>query len=1340
MKHIKNSIKGSVYLLEHAGVPVALSTDFSEPIKNGSLCVDITNQDLYILRNNIWVKMGSGFNQDDWIPRQGTFINKPVYGDIEITDGIKFYSGQSSITFSDTQLLLEYSDNDGNTVVNNSLLLNRNIIIQKNDAILTTDTTSKDNFINKITTTISPGVQFSNSSNNIIESNLKFPTSFVNFNYNKLSGNINNEANFGIYNNSTLHINSNVSVNIFNGNSNNINISVEQSLPFSMLSNSYFNLRGRINGNNSTFNNNNNTYYDGYIQDSIINTNSFLNYQGHINYSYLLNNNYLYNLGHITGNNAGTFLGSASTTSLITQSTHVYNVGVLGAVQLNNLSNVTFFGKNTNIKASFTNDDLFINNNGYFLNNTSNKNTLINNNNSSFSSSGVYSQLNTSNENILINNDKITTTDSHYNFILNTYDLKLYGSNNLVYTPKILGGGFIGQIIGDNNVLFSLKPNIHHTIHSNVLTFGNIQSTSGVHIKDGNVIIGSVEIDSTLTTNNQIFGAKTLQNINHSGQINNIFLNVDEFIVPESNTVYLPYKFYSIYLGNYGMFNIGNITGNQFWNFPDKSGTVALLDDISSSIDSTTAGNGLSMNGIMVKLGGTLTEDTVIDGTNFNLTINVNDFIVNASTNTIILKTNNTENIIINNNGIGLNTIPNNINFGYIKSNLLTNSRIYQLPNKNGTIALEEDIPLIGDVNITNVQEGDFLVYNSASTSWINLDIPFLSGTNMVIDISYGDLYSLWTSSGLITGAYYRFDYQTIHKIPYTSTINYASVEKLIAFAIAPNKLDKLVWSPLYPQDIIYYRIDDRIVNESVEDTLLIDGETSGFVGFPYIPPPQTVDVAYIPTVMRPGRIYYREDTVARCSTPYDFRGVKFRRYKLKTPYELESGVKQYVDGTVMNTGDIVKVNGNIYMAKFLFTCSTSGGTLASDTTFFYNITSFLNNSLLNNNYVSPTPDTYIFADNRDTPYSSLILKVDNTDYVDLTTFNNTYVKSYNCHIENYIPAWLEQVTWEYYPNVIFRNYTNNINVGIFSENITIINSCNVDIDNYCKNMFISTYNSYLCQTKIGARCENIFIENVYVSAANSQTNYLYHTIGISNKNIINSKIANVSIGDKNLSLYMFATQDTRIGSQNQFTGLFGLTGGGEILQSKLGDFNTNVSYSHFTYNNYIGDKNNLIILPTASHDNVVGNNNSFISGIKSAVDSMEGVSVGGAFYENTIGNNNTSIVLAGFQNVVEDNVEGIFVSEYVSFNNSTFKSGSGYLTIDAGTNSLLGFIGTVFDYNRNILGSKTLTLNIQSINMNYLNFNMYDFSGGDTLVALRFVAYTDPSTYTTIAQRLYLT
>ncbi len=59
MIHIRNSKPDSIFLLEHEGIPNGLLTNFNETIINGSLCVDTVNNQIYQLRTNIWIKIGS---------------------------------------------------------------------------------------------------------------------------------------------------------------------------------------------------------------------------------------------------------------------------------------------------------------------------------------------------------------------------------------------------------------------------------------------------------------------------------------------------------------------------------------------------------------------------------------------------------------------------------------------------------------------------------------------------------------------------------------------------------------------------------------------------------------------------------------------------------------------------------------------------------------------------------------------------------------------------------------------------------------------------------------------------------------------------------------------------------------------------------------------------------------------------------------------------------------------------------------------------------------------------------------------------------------------------------
>jgi len=920
MKHIKNSIKDGLFLLEHSGIPIAILTDFNENISNGSLCVDKTNQDLYILKSGAWVKYGSGFDGDTYIPLAGTTINKPVTGDIQFLNNKKLYSGESSIRLSTTRLILGFSDNN-NTTSNFSYIYDKNVILLKNDCIITIDSNSKNNFIDRVSTKTSTGLVLSNSTNNYILSEIKSPLNMTELSYSYIKGNF-NDLNVAYNSHLNLNINEGVGVTgtIINSNSFvdfSISTNVIPTQPISLEYNSNSKIRINNIGNILTSNNNYTNYIEGTIKDFVFTFNNYISLYGNVEKTTFNNNAHIYNLGHITNDKGAILFSNITTTSSnIENSYGVYNIGMLGAISIIGSTNTLFLGRNMNNSIISNSDDVFINTNGIETINNSFNNISINTTNRDFISSSIYSTIDDSSCNILFNNNIINMNSANNNFVVNVENVNMNGDNNFIFTPKSYNNAFTGTVNGNNNVIFSLDANKNYTINSNIFTFGTIYSTSGgLSIPNGNILLGNYEFNNTLTTNNIILGARLLTNINHGNQINNIFLNVDNFIVPDSNAVYLPNKFYSISGSYFGLFNMNNITNNRIWNMPDESGTVALLSDIPSG-------------------------------------------------------------------GV---------------SNLVD----------------------LGDVNISSLTNGDNLTYNTVSGKWEN-------GKD-IIDVSYNTLYGLYSSSGLIAGKYYRFNYQTKHVIPYTTVINTAPIEQLIVKAVATNKLDKIAYSPSYPNDIIYYRIDDVNVNASIDSTLFTDFS----FGNPYLDiDTQTSNSETNPVASRTGRIYYREDTIKRLSAPYDFRNVKFRRWKLSYPYIVSS---HHYSFTNMNYsyGDIIVNGGVIYMARTNFTCNTLIMYL-SDTDFFYNITNLLMNignkseptyisTPLLLKYISATPDVFILFNDNTTGKYNLYLQVDNSSYYDFTTFDNDLVgndtksrniESFNCHIENFIPAWLEQVSW----------------------------------------------------------------------------------------------------------------------------------------------------------------------------------------------------------------------------------------------------------------------------------------------------------------------------------------
>ena len=126
----------------------------------------------------------------------------------------------------------------------------------------------------------------------------------------------------------------------------------------------------------------------------------------------------------------------------------------------------------------------------------------------------------------------------------------------------------------------------------------------------------------------------------------------------------------------------------------------------------------------------------------------------------------------------------------------------------------------------------------------ITIPTPTIS---LVEDITYAALVVKVGASTLEPGKKYNItDFATRHIIPNSGgTPNTGSTEALIVTAIAANKLDMLAESTTYPQDIIHYE--------------LVDSSTAGG---------------------DKGRIFYREDTKQNISTGYDWRNVKFRRFR----------------------------------------------------------------------------------------------------------------------------------------------------------------------------------------------------------------------------------------------------------------------------------------------------------------------------------------------------------------------------------------------------------------------------------------------------------------------------
>ncbi len=108
--------------------------------------------------------------------------------------------------------------------------------------------------------------------------------------------------------------------------------------------------------------------------------------------------------------------------------------------------------------------------------------------------------------------------------------------------------------------------------------------------------------------------------------------------------------------------------------------------------------------------------------------------------------------------------------------------------------------------------------------------------------LTYSELLNKLSYGELAPGASYLIsDYQTVHTIPARQDLHVGPVEPIIVTAVSPNKLAPEAYSTVYPQDILYYDIEN---NQSK-----VPGCTKGY-------------------------IYRRIDTRQKNDFPLDFRNV----------------------------------------------------------------------------------------------------------------------------------------------------------------------------------------------------------------------------------------------------------------------------------------------------------------------------------------------------------------------------------------------------------------------------------------------------------------------------------
>jgi hypothetical protein len=179
-----------------------------------------------------------------------------------------------------------------------------------------------------------------------------------------------------------------------------------------------------------------------------------------------------------------------------------------------------------------------------------------------------------------------------------------------------------------------------------------------------------------------------------------------------------------------------------------------------------------------------------------------------------------------------------------------------------------------------------YIFQNTSSGSSIDI--------SEVIVKTYQELTLLSSQNSLIIGQKYLLnDFQTTHNIidGSSSTLNTllysVPTEPLILTAVSTNGFDPFVQSTVYPNDIIKYTINNIYQKKQGKSWTSSTGAQKGI-------------------------IYYREDTVNNIIAYYDWREVRFRRWKVNytdlsnTPfsYQFNTGSNDYVLwDTTVNTG-----------------------------------------------------------------------------------------------------------------------------------------------------------------------------------------------------------------------------------------------------------------------------------------------------------------------------------------------------------------------------------------------------------------------------------------------------
>lgn len=638
-------------------------------------------------------------------------------------------------------------------------------------------------------------------------------------------------------------------------------------------------------------------------------------------------------------------------------------------------------------------------------------------------------------------------------------------------------------------------------------------------------------------------------------------------------------------------------------------------------------------------------------------------------------------------------------------------------------------------------------------------------------EVTYEQLMTLINSSGLTTGDYYSVtNFQTIHKIPYTTDINTGSTETLMTQALSQYEVDHNVRSVQYPMDTIYWDPADDKILPYVETRVTASTDYYTSIGtttrWNYPEYTGSSNFSVVSLGGRPGRIYYRKDNLRKLETAYDFRSVKFRRWQLAEPYVVTSAVVEWDGALSVDSADILSGTSGadqFFLAKTNYSTDSSEQVIQNPI-FNYNLTDFFDHlrdlgwnsglSVFGNKtgsasgYTSPTPDNMVVIEN--TSFGNMELTLSATsNYIDVTTFDNQIdvqtnlsgnsfddpgiiawgtdidrMYNFNISLVPAVGAYLEQIDWEYYPNITFFGLCNNIEIGTMTSDVSVYSTANLKVGNHCHNMLIEGHDSTTYSINIGDFNRNVFLFGSYLPYSNLGT-----SLGNSNVNVLISKIPNSHIGS---------------GNENVFV----LDGSSKV---SVGNFNNRVFFDdtdfvgieHENYNvsfytngdSFIGSNNSNVFI--SGSGTKMGSNNSNIKPLRNSWSLVEGV-ISSSSNNNSIGNGCNNIHLVGLDNTYGDECNNLLCLNNTSYNYTNFDSGFSNVTFQstaANSGSTYSFSYATFENISDIWtsGALQLKVNLDENSLSAYHFNLQDRSSIAPIYGLAsqyLSAYTSTTTY----------